>query len=55
MTREADNSLLNYSQVSERILSVELGTATESLTIFRVYAPDSSYNETNSNMFYNQL
>ena len=25
------------------------------LTILQVYAPDSSYNDTNSNMFYDQL
>ena len=55
MTKDVTNNLLDYSLVSERIHSFELETTTGSLTIFQIYAPDSSYTDINNGMFYDQL
>ena len=52
LTRRVANSLVNYNLVSERILSIDLDTPTGIITIFQIYAPDSSYNDTDVDNFY---
>lgn len=52
---EFANGLMNYNQISERILSIEIEIESGLLTIFQIYAPDSSYNDTTINMFYDKL
>ena len=47
--------MLDYEQISERLLSVTLETKGGPLTIFQVYAPDSSYPDSDVDEFYDQI
>ena len=47
--------LTDYNIISERIMSIEINTKTGPLTIFQIYAPDSSYDDAEIDMFYNNL
>ena len=46
---------MNYNQISERILSIEIEIESGLLTIFQIYATDSSYSDTTINTFYDKL
>ena len=55
ITKEIANSLVDYKLTSERIMSIDIETPNGILTIFQIYAPDSSYSTTDINNFYDQL
>ena len=48
-------NIVDYNCISERLISVTLSTIEGPLTIFQVYAPDTSYSESDIEEFYDCL
>ena len=55
LTQDIANLLQTYEFISERIISITLKLASETLTIFQVYVPDTSYSDDEIEEFYIQL
>ena len=55
LDQESRKALLDYKLISERLLSVTVNTLQGPLTIFQVYAPDSSYDDETFYRFFDLL
>ena len=55
MSKEIAECMTDYKLISERMMSVTLAFKEGHLTIFQVYAPDTSYSDVEIDMFYEQL
>ena len=55
LSKEIAKCMTDYGLISERIMSVTLGLKDGPLTLFQVYAPDTSYSDVEIDMFYEQL
>ena len=55
MSKEMAEYVIDYQLFSERIMSVTLGLADGPITLFQIYAPDTSYSEDEIIIFYESL
>ena len=55
LSRKAENALLGYNPISDRIMSVRIQAKPCNLTIFQVYAPTSAADDSEIDSFYTSL
>ena len=55
LSAKISQHMSDYNIYSERLMSITLDTNGEALTVFQVYAPDTSYSDTAIDQFYDQL
>jgi hypothetical protein len=55
LSKKIAECMTDYELISERIMSVTLELKDGPLTLFQVYAPDTSYSDVEIDMFYEQL
>ena len=53
--KELTTSILNYSTVSSRIISIRLASQPVNMTIIQIYAPTSDYNDEDIEVFYEDI
>ena len=53
--KELAQNVTDYQSISERLISIKIDTKNGPITVFQVYAPDSSYSDIDVDIFFETL